>query len=284
LEQILYFICRSKSQKMKTRILIVFSVLFITKIVNAQLRTITNDAFQRGEVLKYRAYYDAFLTGEVNAGIASFEVKDEVKTISEHPVYHITVDAKTKGAFNWFYKVSDRYETYLDESTLAPWLFIRRIDEGGYIINQDVTFNQNKNVAYFVDNKKSTKSTISTPAYIQDILSAIYYCRSYDVSQMDANDEFRVKFMLDDSIYSTRVVYLGRETIKTSMGKVRCLKLKPQVLTGNVFKDQYPVTLWVSDDKNKVPVMAESAIIVGKVKLELIYYKGLKNQFASLVK
>jgi hypothetical protein len=139
-------------------------------------------------------------------------------------------------------------------------------------------------VAYFVDNKKSTKSTIATPAYIQDILSAIYYCRSYDVSQMAANDEFKVKFMLDDTIYSTKVVYMGKETIKTGMGKIRCIKLKPQVLTGNVFKDPYPVTLWVTDDKNKIPVLAESAIIVGKVKLELTYYEGLRNPFAAMVK
>jgi hypothetical protein len=250
----------------------------------AQLRVINNDVFQKGEVLKYKACYDALLTGEVVAGSATFEVKNEMKTINDRPVFHIAVDAKTKGAFNWFYKVSDRYETYIDEATMAPWLFIRRIDEGGYVINQDVTFNQNKNVAYFVDNKNSKKSTIQTPPYIQDILSAIYYCRSYDVSKMATNDEFKVKFMLDDSIYSTKVVYLGKEIINSNIGKVRCIKLKPQVLTGNVFKDQYPVTLWVSDDKNKIPVMAESAIIVGKVKLELIYYEGLRNPFTSMVK
>lgn len=269
---------------MKIRILFAITVLLIANSSRAQLRVVTNDAFQRGEVLKYKAYYDALLTGEVVAGTASFEIKNEAKTISDRPVYHIAVDAKTKGAFNWFYKVSDQYETYLDETTLAPWLFIRRINEGGYIINQDVTFNQNKNVAYFVDNKKSTKSTIPTSPYVQDILSAIYYCRSYDVSQMVANDEFKVKFMLDDTIYSTKVVYMGKETIKTNLGKIRCIKLKPQVITGNVFKDPYPVTLWVSDDKNKVPIMAESAIIVGKVKLELIYYEGLRNPFSSLVK
>jgi hypothetical protein len=269
---------------MKTRLLIAFLIYFMSANVWAQLRVVNNDAFQRGELLKYRAFYDAFLTGEVNAGIAIFEVKKEEKKINERPVYHISVDARTKGAFNWFYKVTDRYETYLDEATLAPWLFIRRIDEGGYIINQDVTFNQNKNVAYFVDNKKATKSTVTTPAYIQDILSAIYYCRSYDVSKMSPNEEFRVKFMLDDSIYHTKIIYQGKETINTSLGKIRCIKLKPQVLTGNVFKDEYPVTLWVSDDKNKLPVLAESAIIVGKVKLELIDYEGLRNDFTAMVK
>lgn len=263
-----------------------FLGIFLTTafVALSQLRNLPNDAFQYGEYLKYKAYYDAVLTGEVVAGTASFEIKKDPKVINGRNTYQIEVIAKTKGAFNWFYKVSDRYETYMDVESLAPWLFIRRINEGGYIINQDVTFNQNKNIALFVDNKNQKQSTVQTPPYIQDILSAIYYCRSYDVTNMNNNDEFRVKFMLDDTIYSTKVVYLGKETIKTSFGKVRCLKLKPQVLTGNVFKDPYPVTLWVTDDRNKLPILAESAVIVGKVKLELISYAGLRSPFTSLVK
>ncbi len=258
--------------------------VFIATNTKAQLRVETNDAFKRGEILIYKAYYDAVLTGEVIAGNAVFRIKDENKLINNRSTLHMEVVGKTKGAFNWFFKVNDHYETYVDEETLAPWLFIRRVDEGGYIINQDVTFNQNKNLAYFVDNAKTKKSTVSTPLYVQDLLSAIYYCRTYDVAKMNNKEEFNVKFILDDTIYSTKVVYLGKETINTSFGKVRCIKLKPQVLTGNVFKDPYPVTLWVSDDKNKIPILAESQIIVGKVKLELIEYAGLKNPFSSFVK
>lgn len=266
---------------MKTRVILFAGLMLSAVISNAQLRKVTNDAFQCGELLYYKAYYDAALTGQVVAGTCSFEVKKQPKEIGGRNTYQIEVDAKTKGAFNWFYKVTDRYETYIDMETLAPWLFIRRINEGGYIINQDVTFNQNKKVAYFVDNKNVKKSTVSTPEYIQDIVSAIYYCRSYNFTNMKSSDEFGVKFMLDDTIYSTKILYMGKETVNTSLGKIRCLKLKPQVLTGTVFKDPYPVTLWVSDDKNKVPVLAESAVIVGKVKLELIYCTGLKNSFQA---
>jgi len=194
------------------------------------------------------------------------------------------VIGKTKGAFNWFFKVYDRYETYVDEQTLAPWLFLRRVDEGGYIINQDITFNQHKNMAYFVDNHRPRTNNMPTPEYIHDILSAIYYARTVDISKMDENGEFKVQFMLDDTIYSTKVIYLGKETIKTSFGKVRCIKIKPQVLTGTVFKDPYPVTIWVTDDKNKIPIIGESSILVGKVKMELIEYSGLKNPFSSMVK
>lgn len=267
---------------MKTRIIIAIIFSFITTAGFAQLRVEKNDAYQRGEFLKYKAYYDSFITGEVIAGTCTFEVKDENKKIKDRDTYHIEVVGKTKGAFNWFFRVYDRYETYVDEQSLAPWLFIRRVDEGGYIINQDVTFNQNKNVAYFVDNKTSRTSNIPTPEYVHDILSAIYYCRTMDISKLDENGDFKVKFVLDDTIYSTKVVYLGKETINTGFGKVRCLKIKPQVLTGTVFKDPYPVVIWVTDDKNRIPIIGESNVIVGKVKMELIGYMGLKNSFSSL--
>lgn len=267
---------------MKKQILFVLGI-FITLMASAQLREVKNEAFQRGEFLTYKAYYDAVLTGKVVAGSCTFEVKDENKIINQRSTYHMQVIGKTKGAFNFFFKVFDRYETYVDEKALVPWLFIRRVDEGGYIINQDITFNQNKNVAYFKDIKNNRTSNISTPMHIQDLVSAIYYCRSIDISSVNLNQDFAVKFMLDDTVYSTKVVLLGKETINTSIGKVRCIKLKPQVLTGTVFKDPYPVLLWVSDDKNRVPVMAESEILVGKVKLELINYSGLKNPFTALV-
>jgi len=269
---------------MKTRIFfaMLFSLIYTAGF--AQLRVEKNEAFKRGEFLKYKAYYDAVLTGEVIAGTCTFEIKDENKKIKDRDTYHVEVVGKTKGAFNWFYKVYDRYDTYIDVQTLAPWLFMRRVNEGGYIINQDITFNQNKNLAYFVDNKKNRTSNIETPEYVHDILSAIYYARTIDISQLDVNGEFRVKFMLDDTIYSTKVIYQGKETIKTSFGKVRCLKIKPQVLTGTVFKDPFPVTIWVTDDKNKIPIVGESSIIVGKVKMELIEYGGLRNPFTSLVK
>ncbi len=267
---------------MKKIIVLVFFV-FASSLAIAQLREVKNEAFQRGELLTYKAYYDAMLTGQVIAGGCTFEVKNENKLINDRSTYHFSVIGKTKGAFNLFFKVVDRYESYVDELALVPWLFIRRVDEGGYIINQDVTFNQNKKVAYFKDLKNGRTATITTPANIQDIVSAIYYCRSIDFSTYDMNQDFSVKFILDDTIFSTKVLFLGKETISTSVGKVRCIKIKPQVLTGTVFKDPYPLVLWVSDDKNKIPIKAESQILVGKVKLELIGYSGLKNSFSSLL-
>ena len=249
----------------------------------AQLRNVNNQAFIRGEKLTYNVYYDAALTGKVKAGTAVLEVKNENKLINNRGTYHIVASGKTKGAFNFFYKVNDRYETYIDEETIAPWLFMRRVDEGGYIINQDLTFNQTKKTAYFKDHKNGRGSNMNTPEYVQDIISAFYYARTYEFSGTSSNTDFPVKFMLDDTVYSTKFIYMGKETVNTAIGKVRCLKFKPQVLTGSTFKDPYPMTIYVSDDKNRIPILAETEVIVGKVKLELIDYSGLKNSFTAML-
>jgi hypothetical protein len=269
---------------MKKSIIAVVLFMSTTVALNAQIKKTKNDAFQRGEKLTYGCYYDALLTGEVRAGVATFEIKKENKKINDRSTYHIEAVGKTKGAFNLFFKVVDRYETFIDEENLAPWVFIRRVDEGGYIINHDVTFNQHKKVAYFSDNKNKRQSTVQTSELVHDILSAIYWCRNLDFETAELNENFYVKFMLDDTIYSSKVTYLGKEIVNTGMGKIRCIKFKPQVLTGTVFKDPWPLTVWVTDDTNKIPVLAESSILVGKVKLELTDYSGLRSPFAAFVK
>ena len=51
--------------------------------------------------------------------------------------------------------------------------------------------------------------------------------------------------------------------------------------TGEVFDDPYPLSVWITDDKNHIPVLLESKIIVGSVKIELIKYSGLANPLTS---
>jgi len=248
------------------------------------LRKVSNTAFKRGEYTLYRVYYDAVLTGKVNAGEAELSIKDENKLIGNRPTFHVVGLGLTKGAFNLFYKVVDRYETYIDEDAIVPWLFIRRVNEGGYKINQDVTFNQNKDIAISQDYKKNKQTTTKVTNDIQDIISAIYYARTLDYSSMKVGASANINFFLDDSIYISKVQYLGKQQLTIGAGTFNCLKFKPMVATGNVFKDPYPMTLWVTDDKNHLPVFAESEIIVGKVKMELVKYSGLANPLTSKVK
>ncbi len=258
--------------------------LFSSFSLSAQLRTIENNAFQRGEKLVYKVYYDSFITGEVIAGECVFEIQKNTRVIAKRNTMHIIVNGVTKGAFNLFYKVRDRYETFLDEDAIVPWLFIRRVNEGGYIIEQDVSFNHYNNTMQFKNLKKKTNNTSPFPPYTQDILSAIYYMRTLDFSDAKEGDGYPVTFTLDDTVYTTKVFYGGKEQLKTSLGTFNTFKVKPMVLTGNVFSDPFPMMVWVTDDENKIPIFAKSQILVGSVKMELISYKGVKNPIRARVK
>lgn len=254
------------------------SVLLPAAGLSQALKPVRNDAFVRGEKLKYRAYYDSYVTGKVTAGIATIEVSQEEKQVDGRAVYHIIGEGHSKGAFSWFFKVDDRFESWIDEEYLVPWMFKRRTHEGDYIYQDDVKFNQ------YSGSVSSTRANKKVPPGTQDIISAFYYTRTFDFSSVQPGDNFPVSFFLDDSVYVSQIQFSGREEVITDLGRFRCLRFKPMVATGNVFSQPYPMDLWVTDDKNHIPVLAKSAVVVGSVKLELIKYSGEANPVTALVK
>jgi hypothetical protein len=260
-------------------LIFLFFCLFCSSQTNAQqLRKVQNTSFQRGEKIVYRVFYDSWMLGNVTAGEASLEIMEDNAVIAGRNTMHVVGIGKTRGIFNLFFKVVNRYETYIDEEAIAPLVFIRRINEGGYVKNQDVLFNHYTNKAV------SNTATVDIAPYVQDIISAFYYARTYDFSNAKIGDEYDVTFFLDDSVYVSKIIYDGKEVVSNRMGTFNTLRFKPMVLAGTVFSQPYPMTLWISDDKNKIPIMLQSGIIVGTVKMELINYSGLKSPLTSKIK
>lgn len=250
-------------------ILIVFLFLLnltATPAAENDLRTVNNQAFRPGELLKFRIHY-----GILDAGEAILEVKSDMQNFGGRECYHVIGSGKSVGAFDWFFKVRDRYESVLDKEAILPWLFIRRVNEGGYIINQNVSFN------HYTDSAKSEKATISIPDNTQDLISSFYYARTIDFSQAKEGDIFPLVGYLDDAIFPMNLKYLGKEKIKSKKGTFSCIKLRPMLQEGRVFKDQEDMTIWVSDDLNKIPIRVQTNILVGSIKMDLVDYSNLAN-------
>ncbi len=254
-----------------------FSGLLTSAIFSQELRSHKNEAFKKGEYLKYRVYYESLLTGQLNAGEATIHITEENKKFNGRSTYHIIGKGRSKGAFNWFYKVDDRFESYVDEDALVPYLFIRRTCEGSYIKDDDVYFNHEKRIA------TSRTAVKNVPENIQDFMSALLFARTLDISSVETGGTFDIDFFLDDSVYISVIKYLGKEIVETELGKFNCLKFAPMMATGNVFADKYPMFVWITDDKNHLPVLAEAAVVVGSVKMELVKYSGLKNPLTSRI-
>lgn len=240
-------------------------------------RIIENTAFHRGERLIFRAAYNSRLTGNINAGEASLEILPGNNITDGRSTMHIVGKAKTTGLFNLFFRVENRYDSYVYEQSMAPYRFTRNIREGRYRRNDDVIFDHEQKLAF------SNRDTIPIPPYVQDIISAFYYARTFSMDSVEVGDAFYIDFHLSDSVYVTRILFEGYEQIRTGLGTFNTLKFKPQVQEGTVFDQPYPMTLWISDDDNKIPILVESGLIVGSVRLELLQFRGLRNTIRSFV-
>ena len=92
-----------------------------------------------------------------------------------------------------------------------------------------------------------------------------------------------INTFIDDSTYYVGFRRIGKENVKTKAGTFRCIILKPILIVDRVFKSDEGMTLWVTDDENKIPVKAYSGIKVGAVKVEISQFSGIKNPLKSKI-
>lgn len=260
------------------RILTIILLFINLSVFSQSYRDITNTAFVRGEKLAFRVAYYSSLTGSIPAGKATLEVKDETKIFNNRSTYHVVAEGKTSGIIEVFYKLVDRYESYFDQEAFMPWQYSRYTRENTYKKDDLVTFRPNDKIAV------TLKKILKVPADIQDPVSAFYFARTLDISQLEIGGILDIPFYLDDSVYRIPIIYKGKETVKTKLGKVNCLVFMPGVVKGYAFSNPYPLTLWISDDANRLPVLIESELSVGSARVELMTYSGLANPFTAKMK
>ncbi|MEO6732520.1 MAG: DUF3108 domain-containing protein [Ferruginibacter sp.] len=233
-----------------------------------------NSAFKDGESITMKVFYNS-LGMYIGAGEAIFT--STVERFNGKPVYHCVGEGKTYSFFDNFFKVRDRYETYIDTSTMLPLKFIRNVDEGGYKIYNNVTFNHGAGTAV------STHGVFKTPNCIQDVISSIYYARNINFDRYKPGDKIPFDMFLDDEIYHLFIRYIGKENVKTRYGKFRAIKFKPLLIKGTIFEGGEKMTVWVSDDPNHIILRVESPIAVGSIKVDMYGYKNLRYPLTSLI-
>lgn len=235
---------------------------------------IRNTTFKNGESVSFVVYYST-LGAYIGAGDAVF--KTSIESFAGRPVYHVVGEGKTYSFFDHFFRVRDRYESYFDTATLLPYKFIRNIDEGGYKKYNNVSFNHRTNTA------TSTNGVFRITDCIQDVVSAIYYARNINFNRYKPGDKIPFDIFLDDEVYHLYIRYLGKEKIKTRYGKFRAIKFKPLLLKGTIFEGGENMVAWLSDDPNRLLLRAESPIIVGSVKIDMMGYRNLRYPLSSLL-
>ena len=248
-------------------------LLVLSLIISWNTFAQNQSAFDVGEWFKFRIHY-----GMITAGYATLAVKEADK--NNKKVFYAVGHGYTAGMAKTFFKVEDHYQSFIDKTTSKPYQFLRKIDEGGYTKNQEGFFNQDSNSVLVKDYKNNTVKTFKVSENVQDIVSAFYYLRNYpNIDKLKVGESIMIDMFFDDEITQFKLKFIGRETIKSNFGKVKTMVFRPLVQSGRVFKEEESLTVWISDDENKIPLRIKASLAVGSLKADLENFKGLKNPF-----
>ncbi len=250
------------------------TLLFFLFAVNSfaqedEFRVIENNAFDLGERLTFDVKY-----GFVVGAIAEMHIP-RVKKIAGRDTYHVTFKVNTVPSFDLFFKVRDKYETYIDSKGLFPWRFTQHIREGGFSKDYSAFFDQRKGVAITKEGKHEI------PRYVNDIVSAFYIVRTFDFSGMEKGDKFELQNFYDGKVNPLDVVYHGKETIDVEAGTFDCIIVEPLVKEGGLFKNEGSIYIWLTDDEVKMPVKVKTKVLIGSIDSELTSYEGVKGNLLS---
>jgi hypothetical protein len=236
-----------------------------------ELPNVKEPVFQIGEQLGYKLRYGFITAAQANIRVESTDVKFDSK-----PVFHLVAEGRTAGSFDVFYKVRNRYDSYIDQKNLSPYLYTENIREANYRRSDKARFYQ--------DQKRivSNKGTFKGDGQTFDVVSAYYFARSLDISKLTIGSKFSMDYFLDDGVTKLDVQYVGKERVKTALGTFNCLKFSPSIQPGRIFRKDSKLYVWITDDGNRIPVKAQVEILVGSVTLELVSAKGLKFPLTAL--
>lgn len=256
---------------MTKRLVFIFLLLSGSALFAQDLPNLNEPVFKVGEKLNYRLRY-----GFITAAEATIEVDESDIKFENRPIFHLSAEGRTAGTFNFFYKVKNQYDSYVDRENMTPYLYTEDIREANYRRNDRVRFHQNQKKVV------SKKGTFKTNGQTFDVLSAYFFARNLDISKLREGDKFKMDYFLGDELSTLEVQYLGKERVKSELGTFNCIKFSPSIQPGRVFRKDSKLYLWITDDSNRIPVKAQVEILVGSVTLELMEAEGLKYPLVTV--
>lgn len=256
---------------MRNRLLFVLSFIILTVDCFSQVDCeIYSKSFASGEKISYQLYYNLGFIW-INAGNCDFEVRS-VKW-NNKPVYKLSAIGKSNSTFESLFLVRDTLISYAERESLIPYRALKLAHEGRWSGTDDISFTREKsgwNVITRLKRRGEWKEPVEdfSENCGFDILTSIYRLRCMNDSEVFVKDKITtIPLRLDDGEYKVSLKYLGKQNIKLhGNGTYKSHAFTLTLVQGNVFGSGGIMNLWISDDRNKIPLLVESPLRVGKVK------------------
>ena len=241
-------------------VLIVFFLIIYQSVFSQS----TELPFKGGEKFEYNIFFEF-----IKSGSATLVVKKDTISFSKDRLIMIG-KGKTHPFFDLFFKVRDEYSTLFSCKDLVPVVFNRNVSEGKFKLNQK----------YFFDHQlmqvKSINNFFPIIDSTQDMLSALFFARTFNTSLISKNRSFSIPIFMDDEIFNLKINYLFEEKVKTEFGVINCLVFQPSLQNGRVFENEESMRIWISNDESRALVKVEVEIWAGTIKAILTSYENSK--------
>ncbi len=277
-----YFSSLTKLNKSPLRMLLILlaSVGFLVFSTSAfmtyqngnRVAMLSNVTFKKGEKISYLVHY-----GFINAGEAVVKVDNNFHNVNGNSCYKVDVEGKSVGVFAWTTDVDDKWSSYIDRKKHIPRKFYRKIKENKYRKEETVIFNhagKQANVKYKKRNDKNwTRKNYPIPTNVQDMISGYYFLRRVDYEKLTKNEIIRMDAFFEDSVYDFKVRYIGKEIIKTKLGKKQTFVMSPIMPENGLFSGKEAIKIWMSADADRIPLKIRADMFIGGVEVDITEYK-----------
>jgi hypothetical protein len=208
--------------------------------------------FAVGEELRYKASFAG-----IHAGSAVMNVLG-IENVRGRPAYHIlfTIDGGIP-----FFRVKDRYESWVDVQTLSSLRYVQNISEGGY--HRNTTYEIFPERSQYQKNGEAVQASVANPL---DDGSFIYAIRAAmpNVGETRRDDRY---FRPDRN--PVVLTGLRADTVKVAAGRFATTVIRPSIKANGIFSENGDAQVWLSNDANRFPVQVKSKFSKFSLTLEL---------------
>jgi hypothetical protein len=239
------------------------------------VRVWPNPSFRAGETIRYKVHY-----GLINAAEAVVETSGTLDRVADRPCYRATVSGHTTGSFDFFLHIRDQWRSFIDTTSILPLRATRDITEKNYHKKETVDFDHIRDIVDVQNHNKDhpTRTTYKIPNNAQELVSGFYYLRTLHYEHMKPGEVIRMPGFFDEETFNLEVTFKGHEVVETKAGAIRVLKLVPKMPKNKIFQGEDAIKVYLSDDRNKIPVLFQAELFVGSVKIDMYKYDGLKSK------
>jgi len=263
---------------------LILIIFLLFQVINPLVAQENPLPFKSGEKLHYKVSYNWEFVW-VDAGKVVFEV--DSTQYNDLPVYQFKSFGRSLTTYDWIFKVRDHFQSVADAISLCPYYFERNTHEGGYKVHNNFEFDYpNKQVISQTENAQHPASidTLALDDFVMDVQTAVYYARSLDYNAMQVGQKIPMRMIMDGEIFNLHGRYLGIEIIENYDRQIyRCHKFSVLLVEGTIFSGGEDLFVWLTDDRNHIPILVEAKIMVGSVKAYFTKGENIFHPMESLV-